>query len=241
MCLHEPVNKDDCRPNKALRTTIKVFLKKKGVEREGARKKEMLAQAAPTPATPITPAVEGTLARQQSQHPANPAPDSQITADFKQEWQDTSQLVKAVNSSDKVNAQPGMDIPQQSIEVCNNVPYCCTKKSLQLKSRQSPGPQSTPRRASTQTAGDGSFVQDLSDQNEQPKQQAQGQIDKIQWSQNNGSGMNNNGFGFDMNAGFPNITSMGVGDFNPMMQFMPNGMPNNMMGQFPNMMSTRLP
>ena len=42
VCLHEPVKADDCRPNKALRTTIKVFLRKKGIEREAARKKELL-------------------------------------------------------------------------------------------------------------------------------------------------------------------------------------------------------
>ena len=40
VCLHEPVIKDDCRPNKALRTTVKAFLKRKGIELETARKKE---------------------------------------------------------------------------------------------------------------------------------------------------------------------------------------------------------
>lgn len=31
---------DDCRPNKALRQTVKIFLKKKLIDRENARKKE---------------------------------------------------------------------------------------------------------------------------------------------------------------------------------------------------------
>lgn len=44
VCLHEPVKADDCRPNKALRTTIKVFLRKKGIERDAAHKKESLDQ-----------------------------------------------------------------------------------------------------------------------------------------------------------------------------------------------------
>lgn len=53
--------------------------------------------------------------------------------------------------------------------------------------------------------------------------------------------MSNTGFGFEMNGGFPSMANMGMGDFNQMMQFMPNGMPNNMMGQFPNMMGMRPP
>ena len=58
-----------------------------------------------------------------------------------------------------------------------------------------------------------------------------------QWAASNGLGMNGVGFGFDgTNGGFPNLGFNGVGDFNQMMQFMPNGMPNNMMGTIPNMM-----
>ena len=239
MCLHEPVNKDDCRPNKALRTTIKVFLKKKGVEREGARKKEILAHAAAVPATSITPTVEATSARQQSQPFATPASHSQMSADVKQESQGTSQPMKAVSSSDKAPVQSGKDIPQQSIEVSNDVPWRHTITIL-INSLQSPGPQDTPRRASTQTAGDGSFVLDATDEKEQTKQQEQAKADDTQWSQSNSSGMNSNDFGFDVNGGFPNMANMGMGDFNPMMQFMPNGMPNNMMGQFPNMIGKQL-
>lgn len=52
VCLHEPVKADDCRPNKALRTTIKVFLRKKGIEREAALKKESLDKPVASPAEP---------------------------------------------------------------------------------------------------------------------------------------------------------------------------------------------
>lgn len=49
--------------------------------------------------------------------------------------------------------------------------------------------------------------------------------------------MNNGSFGFDAtNGGFPNMGLNGMGDFSQMMQFLPNGMPNNMMNSFPNMM-----
>lgn len=48
--------------------------------------------------------------------------------------------------------------------------------------------------------------------------------------------MNNGGFGFDGTNGFPNMGFNGVGDLNQMMQSIPNGMLNPMIGSFPNMM-----
>ena len=58
-----------------------------------------------------------------------------------------------------------------------------------------------------------------------------------QWAQSNVQGTNISGFGFDgTNGGFPNMGFNGMGDFSQMMQFMPNGMPNPMMGAFPNIM-----
>ncbi len=62
------------------------------------------------------------------------------------------------------------------------------------------------------------------------QQQFMGQNE--QWAQNNMQGMNI--------GGFPNMGFNGVGDFNQMMQFMPNGMPNPMMGTFPNIMGEQL-
>ena len=60
-----------------------------------------------------------------------------------------------------------------------------------------------------------------------------------QWTVNNGlgAGVMNGGFGFDpTNMGFQNVNLNGAGDFNQMMQFMPNGMANSAMAGFPNMM-----
>ena len=115
VCLHEPVNKDDCRPNKALRTTIKVFLKKKGVEREAARKKEILAQVATTTATP---AMEEASARQLSEAFADPTSESQLhQADVEGEVEGTSHSLQTIENSGNVPSQSSMDIPQQSIEV----------------------------------------------------------------------------------------------------------------------------
>ena len=77
--------------------------------------------------------------------------------------------------------------------------------------------------------------------NEQPKAQGPTNFENGQWPQSNASGMTNTGFGFETNGGFPNMANMGMGDLNQMMQLMPNGMPNNMMGQFPNMMGMSPP
>ena len=51
------------------------------------------------------------------------------------------------------------------------------------------------------------------------------------------SGMGNGTYGFDgMNGGFPNMGLNTPADFSQMMQLMPNGIQNNLMGAFPNMM-----
>lgn len=128
VCLHEPVNKDDCRPNKALRTTIKVFLKKKAVEREAARKKEMLALAAATPTTPATPIIEETWARQPSATPADPTTGPQLSpSDVKREAGVNAHSLEAVNSLGNIPLQSSMDIPQQSIEVSEHL--TCSNRS----------------------------------------------------------------------------------------------------------------
>ena len=54
ICLHEPIQKQDCKPNKSLRTTIRAFLKKKVMEKENARKKQMLAKKPPPSAAPAS-------------------------------------------------------------------------------------------------------------------------------------------------------------------------------------------
>ena len=52
-----------------------------------------------------------------------------------------------------------------------------------------------------------------------------------------GQGMMGGTFGLEgMNGVFPNMGLAGATDFSQMMQFMPNAMPNAMMGAFPNMM-----
>ena len=118
VCLHEPVKADDCRPNKALRTTIKVFLKKKVMERETARKKEMLDKAAATPATPATPVPDQTPAPQPSETPAPATAEAaQDGNDARQASRDPSQAPQVSKTSPDIPTEAQKDIPQMSIEV----------------------------------------------------------------------------------------------------------------------------
>ena len=48
VCEHSPLSADDCKPHKALRTTIKVFLRTEEKKRESSKPKDV-------PTTPITP------------------------------------------------------------------------------------------------------------------------------------------------------------------------------------------
>jgi hypothetical protein len=51
VCEHSPLSADDCKPHKALRTTIKVFLRTEEKKRESSRAKDV----ATTPITPVEP------------------------------------------------------------------------------------------------------------------------------------------------------------------------------------------
>lgn len=137
VCLHEPVKADDCRPNKALRTTIKVFLKKKVIERDTAEKKKKAAEKAtalPLPDETPAPKLSQTLAsvapvveapdRQPSHTPARVPPDTDISdrRDTAPASQDASH--PPLTHNDPTNAaesgiptEAQKDIPQMSIEV----------------------------------------------------------------------------------------------------------------------------
>lgn len=124
VCLHEPVKADDCRPNKALRTTIKVFLRKKGIEREAARKKELLEKVAATPGTVDTLQLDATPDIPQSQTPTPLAGGhTEAVADGAQVSRGVSHTPQSANGSkvpptpQVLSTEDRMDIPRPSIEV----------------------------------------------------------------------------------------------------------------------------
>lgn len=115
---------DDCRPNKALRTTIKVFLKKKVMERETARKKEAVDKVSATPAPPATALPDETSAPQGSEISAPSSTHAVVdNSNANSGSGDVSQTPQALDDAGSKTEEPVIptdaqrDIPQESIEV----------------------------------------------------------------------------------------------------------------------------
>jgi hypothetical protein len=68
VCAHTPISSDLCKPNKALRTTLKAFLRTEEKKREKERQERQEAQ--PAPSGTAAPADEA-LVRQESQQDSN--------------------------------------------------------------------------------------------------------------------------------------------------------------------------
>jgi len=116
VCEHTPVAAEDCKPNKSLRTTIKVFLRTEEKKREALRVKEAKE------ATPVTPSdVEPTPTDVLAPADAEPKEPTQETpAEVNTDTPAaTEELDEAPpNPADAEQAiQAQQDIPQPSIEV----------------------------------------------------------------------------------------------------------------------------
>jgi hypothetical protein len=106
VCEHTPVAAEDCKPNKSLRTTIKVFLRTEEKKREAFRSKEVKNSPPPTlPDVAATPVETPTGADAVESKALSPGP----TADLIQETPEN-------DTATPQNAE--QDIPQPSIEVC---------------------------------------------------------------------------------------------------------------------------
>ena len=113
VCEHTPVAAADCKPNKSLRTTIKVFLRTEEKKREALRLKE---QKNSPPITP--PASEDTAA------PIEPITEQrsknvELTEDVKTEDTPAAQLDETPAKFEDSEQPTGdqQDVPQPSIEV----------------------------------------------------------------------------------------------------------------------------
>ena len=114
---------EDCKPNRALRTTVKVWLKKRHAEREAASRREMASRPPATPAIPATPALEETSSQQVA--PASNAPNigaGETRASERphsREVSDPRSTSGATTRNEEQNAisEVKEDIPQPSIEV----------------------------------------------------------------------------------------------------------------------------
>ena len=117
------MNAEDCKPNKALRTTVKVWLKKKSTEREAALRRELASRAPATPTTPATPTVPEAPNHQATEAPAPPdtGPHASAVEEHTQP-QAASEASSSSGTAPKLEEQRALaeaqkDIPQPSIEV----------------------------------------------------------------------------------------------------------------------------
>lgn len=231
VCAHTPISPDLCKPNKALRTTLKAFLRTEEKKREKER----------SSATPATPAADLPVDTTPSQAEAQTAPPPVDQADA------ADQPVKSASDAETRLEEQAAEVPQSEstaaavaesngdqteAEVEVSHPSFQYPRRLKLILLQKPQDQNGVSTAEGD-AGDGTVVEgDTSDQttNAVDTEQADGpQQENMQFP-----GAVPNAMGFDMsNGGFPKMGWNGTGDFNPVAQFMPGGMFNfqNSMGE----------
>lgn len=114
---------EDCKPNRALRTTVKVWLKKRHAEREAASRREIASRPPATPATPATPDLEEKSSQRMA--PASGAPLASVVETGagerlrSREASDPQSTSGATSRNEEQSAisEVKEDIPQPSIEV----------------------------------------------------------------------------------------------------------------------------
>jgi hypothetical protein len=120
VCEHTPVSAEDCKPNKALRTTIKIFLRTEEKKREALRQKEIKDTPPATPleveATPLEPAapIESTTVAEVTTEASN---DTPIPAQSSENERAHDEPAVPIGNGEQLD-QAEEDIPQPSIEVC---------------------------------------------------------------------------------------------------------------------------
>lgn len=106
VCEHSPLSADDCKPHKALRTTIKVFLRTEEKKRESNRPKDV----ATTPITPVDPSPISTTAPAAFEQP--PAGEG-VGSIQEQQAPVAEQGVEAGAPVEDENGEPGSEEAQQ--------------------------------------------------------------------------------------------------------------------------------
>lgn len=118
VCEHTPVAAADCKPNKSLRTTIKVFLRTEEKKREALRlKEEKNSPPVVEPSSLVeTPAAVSAPAEEPVAQPSN---DAEATEELKTEETPAAPLDDATPKPEDSEqlAEDQQDVPQPSIEV----------------------------------------------------------------------------------------------------------------------------
>ena len=229
VCEHSPLSADDCKPHKALRTTIKVFLRTEEKKREANRPKDT---------TPVTPAEPNTPVQPQTAAAGAPATEGAGTAQ-----PDAPALVTGEKLEENHGAAPdkSTDVTDEVYSPLEKPPVACTNRGHEQTSKENAPDGSTEDAADMQLTirqgnGEVAGAEASGDGNEANVEEVTG--DGNQQNPNFGP----SGFGFDnMNGSFPNM-NFGAGNYDQMqmMMAMQGGMPNNGFAAFP-MMGLSLP
>jgi hypothetical protein len=113
VCEHTPVAAADCKPNKSLRTTIKVFLRTEEKKREALRMKEEKNTPPDTPVLPEPTPVEQTQVIEET------PTEQPVSTEVKTEGTPSAEQADEALPNVELVTQAEQDIPQPSIEVCN--------------------------------------------------------------------------------------------------------------------------
>jgi hypothetical protein len=235
VCEHTPVAAEDCKPNKSLRTTIKVFLRTEEKKREDRRLKDIKNSPVATPATPVTPvepAATQAIAVEPAVAPASGAKDEGPVAEVSESNEKYESDSASKDAGEELSLEAQKDIPQPSIEVI--IHFHFVEAVLILSQDIAPGHEQIEDGSGEADTED---AQDKSGQTESAEKDSNDQSTTVTGMQPLGFGM---GLGFDPTAagGFPNMAAMSQGgDFNQMqmMMAMQNGMMPNTFGAFPMM------
>lgn len=104
VCAHTPVSPDLCKPNKALRTTLKAFLRTEEKKREKERQ-----SAAPVTPVITTPAENGTTPAEATTNPEQP--DESPVEILEGAAPTEAKPAEAANEAPSVNAAADKDAP----------------------------------------------------------------------------------------------------------------------------------
>ncbi|KAI9843712.1 MAG: hypothetical protein M1837_006181 [Sclerophora amabilis] len=223
-----PLSAEDCKPNKALRTTIKVFLRTEEKKRETLRAKQKKEQTAigtedlPPTATqlPSSDGVPLVAAAPNAGLPSKPQA-SQVTEEG---------VGQITGNDDPHNAQGGSVVPEQESVQLDNQEQSTSNGLLNQEA-----PLGDIQASHNSEGGNNSGTQDHTEipPLSGPNGSWDGQFNQEQMQMFNvgGNGMNNG------ENGFSGMNWNGQTGFEPMMQSMQNGMSNGGWGPFPNVMN----
>ncbi|KAI9762236.1 MAG: hypothetical protein M4579_000559 [Chaenotheca gracillima] len=226
VCEHAPLAAEDCKPNKALRTTIRVFLRTEEKKREIARAKQQKAEEAQAEAERVTPAVAEVTASSEVPEKATPAAIQAEGLKLSEPPLDTS------GSGVEAGAVPALDTAPETEDVqAGNEEHTTSGNGTNQDGGAEDGTMVQAPGNEDQVSHDQSMNHQLSGQNNQGNGW-NGSFTQDQMQMFNGGRfpMNNNNMVNGMSWNEQN-------GFDPMMmQAMQNGMPNGQWGSFPNMM-----